>query len=160
AGVVYYFAGMLMAQREARWYGSRGLGLAAAFCCTVLVWLLPEFWQALLAVGALGACVGVAAWGSFLAGRAYAPPPPAPRAALALTLLAGLFVVSVLGKLIVGQWSHPREVSYHYTLDRQGRMLVVRWKDGGGPIPPVTDLDGRVPPDLEGEQVDRNLIEE
>ncbi len=33
-GVVYYFAGMLAAQREARWYGSRGLSLAAAFCCT------------------------------------------------------------------------------------------------------------------------------
>ena len=29
-GLVYYFAGMLTAQREARWYGSRCLGLAAA----------------------------------------------------------------------------------------------------------------------------------
>src|SRR5262249_30778020 len=29
AGLVYYFAGMLTAQREARWYGSRCLGLAA-----------------------------------------------------------------------------------------------------------------------------------
>ena len=30
SGLVYYFAGMLMAQREARWYGSRGLALAGA----------------------------------------------------------------------------------------------------------------------------------
>ena len=30
SGLVYYFAGMLMAQRAARWYGSRGLALRRA----------------------------------------------------------------------------------------------------------------------------------
>ena len=43
-GFVYYFAGMLAAQREARWYGSRCLGLAAGLFCSVLVWTLPQFW--------------------------------------------------------------------------------------------------------------------
>src|SRR5262249_11551288 len=33
AGLVYYFAGMLTAQRAARWYGSRCLGLAAGLFC-------------------------------------------------------------------------------------------------------------------------------
>src|SRR5229473_7509314 len=45
SGLVYYFAGVIVAQREARWYGSRGLALAAAFFCSYLVWALPEFWQ-------------------------------------------------------------------------------------------------------------------
>src|SRR5262249_29681663 len=32
-GLVCYFAGILAAQREARWYGSRCLGLAAGYFC-------------------------------------------------------------------------------------------------------------------------------
>jgi hypothetical protein len=159
-GVVYYFAGMLTAQREARWYGSRGLGLAAAFCCSLLVWLLPEFWQALLAIGVIGTWVGVAAWGSFLTGGVYAPQPRVAKAALALTLLTGLLVVSVLGKLMIGQVAHSGSLSYHHTLDRQGRMLIIPHKDQFGPMEPVTDLAGHVPPDLEGKRVDQNLIEE
>src|SRR5262249_41198354 len=55
AGVVYYFAGMLAAQRDGRWYGGRGLGLAAAVLCSFLVWFVPEFGQALLVILALGA---------------------------------------------------------------------------------------------------------
>lgn len=159
AGLVYYFAGMLTAQREARWYGSRGLGLAAAFYCTVLVWILPEFWQALLAIVVLGTPVGVAAWGSFLAGGAYTPQPRLARAALTLTLLTGLLLVSFVGKVTIGQWLDSGR-SYGYVLDRQGRLLIVPWKSGVGPTEPVTDLDGEIPPDLKGKAVDRNMIEE
>src|SRR5712692_10627202 len=65
SGLVYYFAGMVTAQREARWYGSRGLALAAAFFCSYLVWALPEFWQALVAITIIGSCVSIAAWGNF-----------------------------------------------------------------------------------------------
>src|SRR5215469_3759802 len=43
-GLLYYFAGMLTAQREARWYGSRCLPLAAGLFASLLVWNLPEFW--------------------------------------------------------------------------------------------------------------------
>jgi hypothetical protein len=158
AGVVYYFAGMLTAQREARWYGSRGLGLAAALLCSFLVWSVQEFWLALAAVATFGALAGVAAWGSFLTGGAYAPQPRLARAALATTLLAGLLVVSFVGKLIVGQWlESPR--SSMYVLDRHGRVLVVAWESSVGPTEPVTDLDGR-PADLQGQRMDRNLIEE
>jgi hypothetical protein len=159
AGLVYYFAGMLTAQREARWYGSRGLGLAAAFLCTFLVWTLPEFWQALVAIALLGTLAGVAAWGSFLAGGAYASQPRLARAALAATFLAGLLVVNFLGKLVVGE-CFDSGMSHSYTLDRQGRVLIYPWKTGVGPMEPLTDLDGHVPPDLQGKRVDRNLIEE
>lgn len=159
AGVVYYFVGMLTAQREARWYGSRCLGLAAALLVTALVWTLPEFWQALVVIAALGTPVGVAAWGSFLAGGAYAPQPRLAKAALAVTLLTGLLVVSFVGKLMIGK-AVDSGMSFGYTLDRQGRVLIVPWKTGVGPTGSVTDLEGRVPPDLEGKRVDRNLIEE
>jgi hypothetical protein len=160
AGVVYYFAGMLTAQREARWYASRGLALAAAFLCTLLVWSLPEFWQALLVIGLFGTLTGLAAWGGFVAGGAYAPQPRLAKVALAATFLAGLFMVSFLGKLLIGQRYHSGRMTYEYRLDRQGRVLVLPWKEGVGPIEPLTDLDGRVPPDLQGRRVDRNLIDE
>src|ERR1051326_6315293 len=53
-GLVYYFAGMIVAQREARWYGSRCLPLTAGLLTSLIVWNLPEFWHALAAVGVLG----------------------------------------------------------------------------------------------------------
>jgi hypothetical protein len=156
-GVVYYFAGMLTAQREARWYGSRTLGLGAAVLCTFLVWVLPEFWQALLAAAVMSALVGLAAWGSFVAGGAYAPQPPPARAALAVTLAAGLLVLGVTVKVLVGGCAFERYQSYH-TLDREGRVLVVRWRPGD--IQSVTDLDGRRPDVLRGKQLDSRAIRE
>jgi hypothetical protein len=160
AGLVYYFAGALTALRQARWYGSRCLGLAAAALCTLLVWTVPEFWQALLVIVALGTLAGVAAWGSFLAGGAYAAQPRLARAALAVTLLLGLSLVGFLGKLVIGQCYHAGRVAYEYRLDRQGRVLLLPWKEGVGPTEPLTDLEGRVPDDLRGRRVDRNLIDE
>jgi hypothetical protein len=158
-GVVYYFAGMLTAQREARWYGSRGLGLAAALLCTLLVWALPEFGHALLAIGVLGTVLGVAAWGSFLTGGAYAPQPRPTQAALAGAFLVGLMLLGVIGKYMLGEWLGTG-LEYGMTLDRQGRVLIVPWQTGHGPVPPVTGLDGQVPPDLRGKRVDRTLIEQ
>ena len=116
SGLVYYFAGMLVAQREVRWYGSRGLALTAAFFCSYLVWNVPEFWQALVAIGIIGLFVGVAAWGSFCAGGAYTPQPPLARAALAMTLLTGLLILSMLGKQIIGE-GFDSGIEYHYDLD-------------------------------------------
>src|SRR5262249_48057012 len=59
SGLVYYFAGMIVAQREARWYGSRGLALAGAFFCSYLVLALPEFLQGLLAVALIRSRIAV-----------------------------------------------------------------------------------------------------
>jgi hypothetical protein len=70
-GLVYYFAGMVVAQREARWYGSRCLPLAAGIFVSLVVWTLPEFWQALLAIALLCGLMAVAAWGSVVSGGDY-----------------------------------------------------------------------------------------
>jgi hypothetical protein len=154
-GVVYYFAGMLTAQREARWYGSRGLALAAALLCSFLVWALPEFWQALLVIVFSAALLGVAAWGSFLSGGAWAAQPPLARACLGVTLLAGLLVAGIVGKLAVGAWFDSDE-KFYYTLDRQGRLLIVHQRRGQDTR--VTDLVGLPPPELEGRQPDPNTL--
>jgi hypothetical protein len=149
SGLVYYFAGMLTAQREARWYGSRGLALVAAFFCSYLVWILPEFWQALWAIGIIGGFVGVAAWGSFRAGGAYAPQPRLAKASLAMTFLAALLILSMLGKQMIGEWSDSR-FEWDYAIDRNGRVIVCPLVLSLGPIGPWTDLNRQELPELKG----------
>ena len=151
SGLVYYFAGMLTAQRDVRWYGSRGLAVAAAFMCSYLVWTLPEFWQALVAIGIMGLGVSLAAYGSFRSGGAYIPQSRLPKAALAMTFLAGLLIVSVLGKQLIGEW-FDSGVEWAYHPDRQGRVLMVLSKQGGE-IGHWLDLTGREPADLKGKEI-------
>lgn len=156
AGLVFYFAGMLAAQHDVRWlgdYGSRGLALAAAFFCTYLVWILPEFWQALIAIGIIGSIVGVAAWGSFCSGGAYAPQSRLAKAALAVTFLAGLLLVSMFGKQIIGEWLDSG-MEWEYNRDRQGRVLMAPFKESVGAIGPWVDLNGETPADLKGKVLD------
>jgi hypothetical protein len=155
-GLVYYFAGMLVAQREARWYGSRCLGLAAGLGCSYLVWIVPEFWQALLVIGILGGVVAVAAWGSFLAGGAYAPQPRLAKIALAVTFLVGLSALGFTAKAFVGAGQAIAE--YWYFLDRPGRVLVVHSRNGR--MHTVTDLDGQVPEELRGKWLDEHALKE
>jgi hypothetical protein len=147
SGLVYYFAGMLTAQRDVRWYGSRGLALAAAFFCSFLVWVLPEFWQALLAIAIIGLLVSLAAWGSICAGGAYAPQPRFAQAALAMTFLAGLLIVSMFGKQMIGAW-FDSGFCWEWIIDRQGREVAIPYAMGRGPIGPWTDLEGHELPDL------------
>jgi hypothetical protein len=156
-GVVWYFAGMLTAQREARWYGSRGLGFVTALLASLLVWLLPDFWQALVAIAILGTALAVACWGSFLTGGAYTSQPRIAQAALAVSLLAGLLIAGYEAKLLLGAWFDSNERSY-YMLDRAGGILIVHQQDGKDTQ--VTDLEGRVPRELEGKLADPNTLRE
>jgi hypothetical protein len=149
SGVVYYFAGMLIAQREARWYGSRGLALATGFFCSYLVWALPEFWQALVAIGMFVLLLAVAAWGSFCTGGAYPPLPRLAKGALGASLFLGLVILSMMGKQLAGEWSDP---GMHYQVDigRRGQLLYSTHEEGRGEIA-INDVDGR-PADLKGER--------
>jgi hypothetical protein len=149
-GLVFYFAGVLTAQRETRWFGSRCLGLAAGLFCWYLVWTLPDFWQALLAIIIVGGVLAIAAWGSFYRGGAYPPQPYFAKLALAATFLLGLSALGFTGKVLIGNWCWPRTASY-FRLDRQGHVLLAR-KDSGHMS--LTDLHGKVPPEVENVPLD------
>jgi hypothetical protein len=155
-GCVYYFAGMLMAQREARWYGGRGLPLVTALFGSLLVHCLPEFRDALLTILILGTLQGVAAWGSFVSGGDDSVQPRLAKIALAGTFLTGLLVVGVCALLVIGAF-FSSNVRQWYQLDRQGRMLIVRAEEGEHT---VTDLDGRLPHDLQGKNLDSHALRE
>jgi hypothetical protein len=156
-GIVCYLAGMLTAQREARWYGSRCLGLAAGLFCWFLVWMLPEVWHAVLALAIAGGLIGLAAWGSFMDGGAYAPQPRLAKIALATTFLLGISAlsVSIMVLICAGLWTKQ---AYYYRLSPQGQVLLVH--EEGGRLQSITDLDGRVPEPLRGERLDLHALEE
>jgi hypothetical protein len=141
SGLVYYFAGMLVAQREARWFGSRGLALATAFCCSYFVWALPEFWQVLLAIGIFSLLMGAAAWGNFCTGGAYPPLPRLAKLSLGTAMLLGLLILSMLGKQMLGEWLDPG-MHYQVDVDDHGRLLYSAQEEGRGLIS-LTDVDGR-----------------
>jgi hypothetical protein len=156
-GTVYYFGGMLTAQREGRWYGSKCLGLVAAFFCSIIVWILPEFRHALSAIVIVGGLTATAAWGSFIAGGAYAPQPRIAKISLAVVFLLGLSTLSFLGNYFICRWLEPHN-NYTYRLDKDGRILVVHFLDRGVS---VTDLEGRTPLELaEVQQDDYHALEE
>jgi hypothetical protein len=125
-GLVYYFAGMLAAQSDGRWYGSRCLGLGSGLFCSIVVYTVPEFWQALLAILFMGGTVAVAAWGSFATAGVYALQPRLARCALAFTYLTSLFVVGFIAKGQLGRWWTDIGTMGGYLLDREGRVLHVR----------------------------------
>jgi hypothetical protein len=156
-GVVWYFAGVLTAQRSAQWYGSRGLGLAAAFFGTFLVWTLPEFWHALLAIAILSTFMAAAAWGSFLTGGEFRPQPRVAKIALTTTFLVGLQVVSITLKLAIGAWLDADRKD-RYTLDQSGGLLIVHTERGKSPR--VTDLEGQEPVSLRGKLLDSHATKE
>jgi hypothetical protein len=154
-GLVYYFAGMLTAQRQARWYGSRCLGLGAGLFCSILVWTLPEFQHAMMAIVLVGGVVALAAWGSFCAGGAYAPQPRLARIALAVTLLTGLLTVSFVAKIFLGRWWEPG-TRYAALIDRQGRVLDIHTKDGE--LQSVSGLEGPLIDKLNDGRLDHHAL--
>ncbi len=154
SGLVYYFAGMLVAQREARWYGSRCLALAAAFLCSYLVWALAEFSEALGVIAIFGSLTALVAWGSFLTGGVYSSQPRVAKAALALTLLAGLLSLGMFGKQLIGAFCNS-EIIYACDVERHGRLLTAPTREGAGPVGHWIDLsNGQEPPDLRDSVVD------
>ena len=92
--------------------------------------------------------MGVAAWGSFSAGGEYASQPRLAKAGLAMTFLAALLILSMLGKQMIGEWSDSG-FEWEYGIDRQGRVMVAPYvKMPLGPIGPWTDVNGQELPDL------------
>ena len=69
------------------------------------------------------------------------------KAALAMTFLAGLLIVSMLSKQMIGEWFDPG-FYWKYIVDRQGREVAMPYAMGRGPIGPWTDLEGHELPDL------------
>jgi hypothetical protein len=72
---------------------------------------------------------------------------------LGITFLAGLLILSMFGKQMIGKWADTG-IAREFLIDRQGRLLSAPFRVGMGALGPWTDESGQVPPDLEGQVVD------
>ncbi len=130
SGLPFYFAGLLVGLRPARWYGSRALPIVSALLAPWAALYLTEFWQAALVCVLVAVVLMLAAWGSFASSGDYKGQVKPLRFALGLALYpavlaAGVGVVSL-------SWSAYRYVSDHsatewwrteYKIDPQGRIF-------------------------------------
>jgi hypothetical protein len=155
-GLVYYFAGMIVAQREARWYGSRCLPLAAGLFTSLFVWNVHEFWQALVVIGLMTGLVATAAWGSIYRGGAYGRQPSSSKFALGGTLLLGLLALTFGAKVIIASELLPPIDYYPFEMGRDGQILRVQKENdlADGRIESITDLVGKVPEAIAGQRLD------
>ena len=96
AGLPFYFAGLLVALRPARWYGSRALPILTALLAPWAAAQFYEFWQVALAVFAVIAILLPAAWGSFVSGGEYKEQTKPARFLLGLTLYPAVLAVGLV----------------------------------------------------------------
>jgi hypothetical protein len=137
AGAGFYFAGILVAARQARWYASRLLPLVLpglALLGTILfVFEVSEFPSPAL-IGAnllLQGLLALAAWGSFTrSGEVSGQGRPA-LAALGLTLSISIIVLLALLAAGFASLEHefgPRIPEHtFFRLDRRGHLLKIRY---------------------------------
>jgi hypothetical protein len=153
AGVMYYFAGMVIGLREARWYGSRVLALAPAIVGSFAVFLVHDFWQALLVIGLVTVVLATAAWANFVTGGNYDPQPRPSKVALggsvfAVLVMLGGFGVALLTELL------PRSQNVvefsNYSMTASGKVVRFTQYPGNGGSMKVTDPNGQPLPEFEG----------
>ena len=145
---IYWFAGMLVGLRAARWYGSRIMPIALPGLCSFFVFLVPEFWQALLIIMFVGVITALAAWGTFRAGGAYESQPHPAKPALGLCLAVGIALALIWGAALVDTLlEQPSRAgfSYAYAFDPDGNPLRMcdEWSTGNLTRMTFTDMEGR-----------------
>ncbi len=162
-GLAFYFAGLLIALRPARWYGSRTLPIVLALLAPCAVTAAPEFWQTAGVSLVVAAILAFAAWGSFTTTGQYVGQTKPARFALGLILLvgsAGVTVALLTTLFTFAEGLFPRQLgpdsasafkSAKYEFDAQGRPYLVRDEgDADGHVrQTVTDAAGKVVPPRE-----------
>lgn len=147
-GLVFYFAGLLVALRPARWYGSRGLPLLGALLVLITAGAWNEFWQAVLVGLLISAVLAAAAWGSFVASGDYGSMTKPTRFMLGITLyvgsIIGVFALTALS-MGISNTLFPKPVgtasNKQYQIDIAGHIRVFAYDHGEET---TTDLLGNI----------------
>jgi hypothetical protein len=151
-GLAFYFAGLLTGMRQARWYGTRALGLGLALVAVVVAIPTPHFWMAALASVVSLAILMAAAWGTFTTGGEYEGQPAVSRFALGMSILPGLAVVAGIAVAIADAFipdqrpaERPQGVWTQHVVSRDGSILQIRTNQtfGRRRAADVRDLEGR-----------------
>ena len=149
----YYFAGMVLVLRRARWFGTRLLPLGAALVSSAVITMFAaQFWQAVLIMVIVQTVGVVAAWGVFASnGAADAQ---ATRFALGMMIYPGALGVG-LGLFGFSQAFTPGGRWQYYQVDRNGSVvLVTQTIEHGERGWAFTDPAGRPLPQYDGMDLD------
>ena len=95
AGLPFYFAGLLVALRPARWYGSRALPVLTAILAPLAASTFNLFWPVVLVSVFISAVLLCAAWGSFVTSGEYKAQAKPARFALGLALYPACVCVGI-----------------------------------------------------------------
>ncbi len=140
-GIVFYFAGMLTGLRQARWYGSRGFGLGLAIFASFEVFIVHEYWQALLLFAITGGILALAVWGSFQSGGYYRGQPMPGKLALTAACVAAGFIL-IMAAIIFIESQAFRHFSWsEYVVAKDGVVYKVTHYDIHEPE--IVDLNGK-----------------
>jgi hypothetical protein len=149
----FYFAGMVLTLRNARWIGSRLLPLGLAVAASLAVQAVPDFWQALLFSCAGLAISAAAAWNVFVTGGT-AERGGAPSLALGAMVFVGALGVTLVLVDFVGVFS-TIAIWHDVRLDRDGNVLRITWTwDEIERTCTVADVAGRPLAEYQGIDVD------
>ena len=148
----YYFTGMVLTLRKARWFGTRLLpaGLALLSSAATVIFIGP-FWVAVVFILSVQAIGALAAWGAYSTNGA-ADGPVATRFALGAMVFPGAIGVG-MGLFGASQAFLPGSRWQYYEVDRAGDVVRVtqtiehgdrRWAitdSAGNPLPQYENLD-------------------
>ncbi|MHC4671912.1 MAG: hypothetical protein ACYTBZ_05450, partial [Planctomycetota bacterium] len=148
-GTVYYFAGILVGTRQARWFGSRVLPITVAIFGSIWVASATEFWHALVVIAFFLAIGCVTAWGSFVSSGQYRSQHRSAKSMLGLTLLTSICLIGVitfvLAMQLLTRWQTGASWD-SYLIDGQGRIVrATQFMSGSDRLrtTAVTDIEGR-----------------
>jgi hypothetical protein len=146
AGVAFYFAGLLTGLRQARWFASRGFGLAPALIASLCVFNLPEFWQQLIVTAGAVLILAAAVRGAYQSGGYYQGQPAAGRLGLIVAMSAGCGAVLAVGAALVSGlldvvlYEPAPYSSSQYQMTTNG--IVCKVTSLNGLTPEIADLEG------------------
>jgi hypothetical protein len=150
----FYFVGMLLALRRARWYGSRllplGIVVMIAALCTMFI---AHFWQTVVILLIVQVIAAIAAWGSFST-HGECDGPPITRFALGALIWPGAFLVGMVAFTMTDAFDSAQEWRY-YQIDKTGRpVLVVQRIDHNQRSFFIGDVNGQALPEYKNIDLD------
>jgi hypothetical protein len=149
----FYFAGMVLTLRNARWFGSRLLPLGLAVGSSLAILAVPDFWQAILFSCAGLAISAAAAWNVFATGGTAERGGASSLALGAMMFLGALGIALVLADFVGVFNTIP--IWHDVRLDRDGNPLRITWTwDGTARTCTVADVVGQPLAEYQGVDVD------
>lgn len=138
-GLLWYFAGIVITTRDARWYATRLLPVGGAIILSAITIVLTLNFVEVYLVIALGLFILIpAAYGGYISAGRFDRQPLFARVSHVLTVTAAMLILCMGGGGLISEsirhaW-YPRHSAAQtsYLTDSQGRIIAIQWNGGNG----------------------------